>query len=127
MAGVQKADIPEISEFMSEIWLFMKSFWIPEDSEAYWAAVKDASSKILSKYKNDFCEAETCFVLEYLKWKSKKDNKQTECDFNTWLYMERAEMVRLKIEEELEKKIKLVPREKNPKGGPASEAKQEGC
>lgn len=116
MASVKKSDIPEISEFMSDIWTFMKSFWIPEDNEEYWMAVKDASNKILGKYDHDFCRAETCFILEYLKWRSKKDKKETEYDFNTWLYAERAEMARLKMEEKLGKRIKLTQR------GEASEA-----
>lgn len=108
MASVQKSDIPEISEFMSDIWSFMKSFWIPEDNEEYWMAVKDASSKILDKHQHDFGKAGVCFVLEYLKWKSEKESKETEYDFNTWLYMERVEILRMKIEEELGKKIKLT-------------------
>ena len=31
MAGVVKQDIPEISDFMSDFWKFMKSTWITED------------------------------------------------------------------------------------------------
>ena len=36
MAGVKKKDIPDIAAFMPEFWEFVKSVWIPEDSDQYW-------------------------------------------------------------------------------------------
>ena len=41
MAGVKKKDIPDIAAFMPEFWEFVKSVWIPEDSDQYWKEVCD--------------------------------------------------------------------------------------
>lgn len=90
MAGVKNSDIPDIFEFMGEMWAFMKSVWIPEDSTEYWENTACEAQKLLDKYRHDFCVAAVCFVLEYLKWRRRKDKGTTELDFNTWLHIDRA-------------------------------------
>lgn len=52
MAGVVKQDIPEISDFMSDFWKFMKSTWITEDNDDYWQDVIDRCHDLCEKYKN---------------------------------------------------------------------------
>ena len=46
MAGVKKKDIPDIAAFMPEFWEFVKSVWIPEDSDQYWKEVYDKAQEV---------------------------------------------------------------------------------
>lgn len=70
MAGVVKQDIPEISDFMSDFWKFMKSTWITEDNDDYWQDVVDRCHDLYEKYKNH------AFVVsqlsEYVRYLDKK-------------------------------------------------------
>ncbi len=96
MASVKNEDIPDIFEFMADVWRFMKCFWIPEDNKEYWDGAACAARELMDRHEDDFCVAFVCFILGYLKWKRRKDSGQTGLDFNTWLHIERAEMAESK-------------------------------
>lgn len=106
MAGVKNEDVPDVFKFMTDIWRFMKRFWLPEDNEEYWKDISCESRKLLDEYRQDFCVALVCFVLEYLKWKYKKNKGKTKLDFNTWLYVDRAELAKTKRAKLFEEKWK---------------------
>lgn len=86
MASAKKADIPEIASFMTDIWAFMKAFWIPEDDDGYWDDVIDGAGELGKRYQHDFCEAGICFVVDYLEWRYEKDRGRTGRRFSEWLY-----------------------------------------
>lgn len=96
MASVKKADIPEVAEFMTDMWVFMKSFWIPEDDDEYWQDVISKSGELGEKYHHDFCVAAICFVVDYFEWKYKKSKGDTKYSFNKWLYARYAERAKIK-------------------------------
>ena len=70
MAGVVKQDIPEISDFMSDFWKFIKSTWITEDNVEYWSNLIDGVDEIIKKYKdyqdNQFCIMQLRAYVDYL-------------------------------------------------------------
>ena len=72
MAGVKKKDIPDIAAFMPEFWEFVKSVWIPEDSDQYWKEVYDKAQELYQKYPVDFVKRQILGFCEYLdqKWQS---------------------------------------------------------
>ncbi len=87
MASVKRADIPEVARFMTDIWAFMKAFWIPEDDDGYWEEVLDRAGELGRRYQHDFCKAGICFVVDYLEWRHEKDKGKTRYEFYRWLYM----------------------------------------
>lgn len=91
MAEVKNSDIPDIFQFMSEIWKFMKKFWIPENEDLYWESVVSEADKIMQRYGDDFCQGCILFVLDYLEWKGQKDTGGTSYRFIDWLYARYAQ------------------------------------
>lgn len=80
MAGVKKKDIPDIAAFMPEFWEFVKSVWIPEDSDQYWKEVYDKAQELYQKYPVDFVKRQILGFCEYLdqKWQDERDKAGTE-------------------------------------------------
>ena len=80
MAGVKKKDIPDIAAFMPEFWEFVKSVWIPEDSDQYWKEVYGKAQELYQKYPVDFVKRQILGFCEYLdqKWQDERDKAGTE-------------------------------------------------
>lgn len=74
MTAVKKSDIPEVSNFMSDFWVFIKSVWIPEDSDDYCNTVHQGARELLEKYPDSFCRGQVLRFLDYIddKWRDKK-------------------------------------------------------
>lgn len=66
MASVQKSDIPEISNFFSEFWLFVKSVWKTESADEYWDDVTGRANELIKKYPDNFCKGQVLAFLDYL-------------------------------------------------------------
>lgn len=66
MASVQKSDIPEISNFFSEFWLFVKSVWKTESVDEYWDDVTGRANELIKKYPDNFCKGQVLAFLDYL-------------------------------------------------------------
>lgn len=71
MASVQKADIPEISNFFSEFWMFVKSVWKTEKSDEYWDDVTGKANELIKKYPDNFCKGQILAFLDYLDKKER--------------------------------------------------------
>ena len=74
MASVTKQDIPNEANMMSELWVLIKEYYIPEDSNAYWEALVNKCDQI---YKS--CPTRLTYhllrgVLDYLEEEHKKRN-----------------------------------------------------
>lgn len=87
MASVKKSDIPEVAAFMTDYWNFVKSVWIPEDSEEYWAYVHLRAEELYQKHPFDFAKQHIltyCEFLnnEYQKKKGKSNGKQGKRDYS---------------------------------------------
>lgn len=67
MAGVTKADIPEIAGFMSEFWLLVKKYWIPENNDRYWEGFHAESSGLYKKYPHEFSKRQILAFIQYLE------------------------------------------------------------
>ncbi len=67
MASVSKTDIPEIASFMSEFWLLVKKYWIPENTDTYWTEFVEESSTLGKKYPHEFCVKQILAFVEYLE------------------------------------------------------------
>ena len=50
MASVKTEEIQEVSQFMRELWPFMKATWMPEDNESYWTELIDKADALIGKY-----------------------------------------------------------------------------
>lgn len=46
MAGVKKSDIPDEAKMITMIWELIKDFYIPENTDAYWDALRERSLEI---------------------------------------------------------------------------------
>ena len=75
MASASKTDIPEIASFMSEFWLLVKKYWIPENSDEYWEDFITESSTLGKKYSHDFCIKQILAFVEYLEGYQKEKGK----------------------------------------------------
>ena len=66
--------------FMPEFWEFVKSVWIPEDSDQYWKEVYDKAQELYQKYPVDFVKRQILGFCEYLdqKWQDERDKAGTE-------------------------------------------------
>lgn len=71
MASVQKSDIPEISNFFSEYWLFVKSVWKTESNDKYWDEVTGRANELIKKYPDNFCKGQVLAFLDYLDKKER--------------------------------------------------------
>lgn len=52
MASVERKDIEQEAEFMSDFWGFRKKFYIPEKSDEYWQDLVNAADDLSQKYGN---------------------------------------------------------------------------
>ena len=50
MASVERKDIEQEAEFMSDFWKFRKKYYIPEKSDEYWEALCSAADDLAVKY-----------------------------------------------------------------------------
>lgn len=89
MASVKNSDIPEIFEFMSEMWGFMKKFWVPEEGDEYWSSIISETDKLAQKYEDDFCKGYIFFIADYLEWKYQKSTGVTNRNFTDWKFARR--------------------------------------
>lgn len=99
MAEVKNSDMPDVFKFMTEVWGFMKKFWIPENEDSYWRAVTEEAEGLLQNYENDFCQGYVFFVLDYLEWKQQKSSQKSNQGFVEWLYARYAQRARKNIEQ----------------------------
>lgn len=53
MASVKKQDIPQIGAFMSDFWILIKQYWIPENTAEYWDSLVNECSELTKKYQNE--------------------------------------------------------------------------
>ena len=53
MASVERKDIEQEAEFMSDFWKFRKKYYIPEGSDEYWESLCNASDNLAVKYGNN--------------------------------------------------------------------------
>ncbi len=53
MASVKKQDIPQIGAFMSDFWILIKQYWIPENTAEYWDSLVDDCTNLMKKYQNE--------------------------------------------------------------------------
>ena len=65
MASVKSEDIPQVSQFMRELWPLMKATWETEDPESYWTELIDKADALIEKYE-DIPIAKK-FVVAYLE------------------------------------------------------------
>ena len=72
MASVKKSEIPEIAEFMTEFWNFIKKYWIVEEGDEYWAQLVRESDEIYKRHPDEFCKRQILSYVNYLRAKSKK-------------------------------------------------------
>ena len=50
MASVERKDIEQEAQFMSDFWKFRKRFYIPEKSDEYWESLCNAADDLAAKY-----------------------------------------------------------------------------
>lgn len=67
MASVRKSDVPEIAEFMTRFWEFIKKYWIPEDGDEYWKPLCDDARRIGNEYPHKFCKHMMASYVDYLE------------------------------------------------------------
>ena len=70
MAAVERKDIPQIADFFTDFWAFVKSVWIPESSDAYCDKAFQGARALLEQYPDKFCRGQVLSFLDYLdsKW-----------------------------------------------------------
>ena len=64
MASVKTEEIQEVSQFMRELWPFMKATWMPEDNEGYWTELIDKADALIGKYDIPIAKK---FIIAYLE------------------------------------------------------------
>ena len=52
MASVERKDIEQEAEFMSDFWNFRKEFYLPESTDKYWQELVNAADDLSQKYGN---------------------------------------------------------------------------
>lgn len=52
MASVERKDIEQEAEFMSDFWKFRKKFYLPESTDDYWQELVNAADDLSQKYGN---------------------------------------------------------------------------
>lgn len=72
MASVKKSEIPEIAEFMTKFWNFIKKYWIVEESDEYWAQLIAEADEIAKRHPDEFCKGQILKYVDYLDAKLKK-------------------------------------------------------
>lgn len=62
---VKKSDIPQEAEFMTEFWIVVKKYYIPEEGDDYWKSAIDELTELSEKYPTEFCK---CIILGFVKY-----------------------------------------------------------
>lgn len=70
MAAVERSDIPQVADFFTDFWKFVKSVWIPEGSDSYCEEAFLGACVLLNRYPDNFCRGQVLAFLDYLdsKW-----------------------------------------------------------
>lgn len=64
---VKKSDIPQEAEFMTEFWIVVKKYYIPEEGDDYWKSAIDELTELSEKYPTEFCKYIILGFLKYLE------------------------------------------------------------
>lgn len=76
MASVNNSDILKIFKFMGEFWTFIKTYYIPENTDAYWESLIADAAALGHRYDDDRLAVHLINAyLDYLEEKQKNTQK----------------------------------------------------
>ena len=72
MSSVNKQEILIVSQFMTDLWSYIKGHWKDDDTTDYWNSVIDDACKIVTKYqaivKQAGGDANTIEQMRFIYW-----------------------------------------------------------